>query len=259
MTHARTLLIDLAVLAGVGFALALLGPFGSFDAPFPRRLAYWVSLTIGGYAVYRPALGAAEWLASRLDLPRAAAWIAACLIATVPMSFLVWAVEGFYQPLGIPSFDEAATYYGNVLVVAAVLCLIFWFLGENAERQRAMPQLLRAPAVAVEAAPPPPRFLDRLPATAGRDLIALEMQDHYVLAHTATGQALLLMRMRDAVAELDGYEGAQVHRSWWVARKAVREVKRDGRNVRLVLTRGLEVPVARAAIATLQQSGWLSR
>ena len=259
MTRVRTVLIDLAILAGIGFMLALLGPFGSFAAPFPRRLAYWVCLTIGGYAFYRPALGGAEWLSERLDLPRAGTWVAACLVATVPMSILVWGAGGFYQPLGIPSFEVAAAYYGNVLVVAAVLCLIFWFVGENAERRRAVPHLLRAPAPGAEAVPPPPRFLDRLPASAGRDLIALEMQDHYVLAHTATGQAMILMRMRDAVAELDGHEGAQVHRSWWVARKAVREVKRDGRNVRLVLTRGLEVPVARAAVATLQQSGWLSR
>ena len=75
--------------------------------------------------------------------------------------------------------------------------------------------------------------------------------------HTALGSELILLRMRDAVAELDGIDGAQVHRSWWVARDAVEDVKRDGRNLRLVLTGGLEAPVSRARVAELKDSGWL--
>ena len=107
--------------------------------------------------------------------------------------------------------------------------------------------------------PPAPeaRFLDRLPAHLGSDLLALEMEDHYVRVHTALGSELILLRMRDAVAELGAIEGAQVHRSWWVARDAVEDVKRDGRNLRLVLTGGLEAPVSRARIAELKGAGWL--
>jgi DNA-binding LytR/AlgR family response regulator len=59
------------------------------------------------------------------------------------------------------------------------------------------------------------------------------------------------------VAELDGVEGAQVHRSWWVARDAVEDVKREERNVRLVLPGGLEAPVSRARVAELKDAGWL--
>ena len=40
------------------------------------------------------------------------------------------------------------------------------------------------------------------------------------------------MRLSDAVEELEGLEGAQTHRSWWVARDAVRGVERgDGRAI----------------------------
>ncbi len=252
MSGLRRVLIDLAVLAGIGFLLALLGPFGSFAAPFPLRLVYWVGLTIAGYAIYRPAMVAANLLAERLDLPRLAVWIAACILATVPMTALVIAAEGLFGAARTPGLEPAFQFYGYVLVIAAALCFVFWLAGDRHERRLAQPP--GTPEAEGPAAPP--RFLDRLPANAGRELIALEMQDHYVLAHTATGQAMILMRMRDAVAELDGIDGARVHRSWWVARKAVREVKRDGRNVRLVLARGLEVPVARAAVATLQSGGW---
>ena len=49
----------------------------------------------------------------------------------------------------------------------------------------------------------------------------------------------------------------QVHRSWLVARGAVPGVKREGRNVRLVLDDGLEAPVSRANVAALKDADWL--
>ena len=111
----------------------------------------------------------------------------------------------------------------------------------------------------VESPVPTTPFLDRLPPHLGRDLIALEMEDHYVRAHTPAGSTLILMRMRDAVAELTGVDGAQVHRSWWVARGHVTATDRDGRNVRLLLTGGIEAPVARGQLESLQAAGWLGR
>ena len=83
------------------------------------------------------------------------------------------------------------------------------------------------------------------------------MEDHYLRVHTALGSDLILLRMRDAVAELDGLDGAQVHRSWWVARRAVEKIERDGRNVRLVLATGLVAPVARNMVPVLKSGGWL--
>ena len=81
--------------------------------------------------------------------------------------------------------------------------------------------------------------------------------DLYVRVHTMLGSALVLMRLRDAVALVDEIEGMQVHRSWWVARGAVEEVLREGRNVRLRLPRGIEAPVARAKVAELRDARWI--
>ncbi|MFT4251060.1 MAG: LytTR family transcriptional regulator DNA-binding domain-containing protein, partial [Caulobacter sp.] len=50
----------------------------------------------------------------------------------------------------------------------------------------------------------------------------------------------------------------QVHRSWWVARRAVARVERDGRNLRLRLVDGEAAPIARAAVARLRAAGWLA-
>jgi len=261
-------LIDLSVAAGVGLMLALLGPFGSFVMPLPIRLAYWISLTVGGYVVYRPTMGLAEMWAERLDLPHAAMWVAGCLVATAPMTLLVWLVSGFSGARDPLTFQGAALYYGNVLVIAAIVSLVFWIFNERAERNA--PALGMGPAIKTSAGQAPTLppaaltkpsvpFLDRLPANIGRELLAMEMQDHYVMAHTAMGSSLILMRMRDAIGELPGIDGAQVHRSWWVARDAVRGVNREGRNVRLVLARGIVAPVARSQIGALQEAGWLSR
>ncbi len=83
------------------------------------------------------------------------------------------------------------------------------------------------------------------------------MEDHYVRVHTVLGSALVLMRLRDAMVLVAEVEGMQVHRSWWVARGAVEDVLRDGRNLRLKLPRGIEAPVARANIAVLRDARWV--
>ena len=58
------------------------------------------------------------------------------------------------------------------------------------------------------------------------------------------------------MTELEGIEGAQTHRSWWVAKDAVEAAKRgDGRAV-LTLKGGAEVPVSRAYARGLREAGW---
>jgi DNA-binding LytR/AlgR family response regulator len=96
--------------------------------------------------------------------------------------------------------------------------------------------------------PPVHSLLDQLPAELGSQIIALEMEDHYVRVHTALGSALVL------VGEI---EGVQAHRSWWVARGAVDDVLREGCNLRLKLARGIEAPVARAKVADLRDVSWI--
>jgi hypothetical protein len=110
-----------------------------------------------------------------------------------------------------------------------------------------------APPVAAAA----PRFLARIPARLGRDLVALQMEDHYLRIHTRLGSDLILLRMNDAVAELDGLDGLRVHRSWWVARAALEGVERDGKTMVLRLAGGLAVPVARDRQGEVRAAGWL--
>ena len=69
---------------------------------------------------------------------------------------------------------------------------------------------------------------------------------------------MILASLKDAVAGLDGLDGRQVHRSWWVARGAVAASLVRGRRYVLRLENGLDVPVSRASVAGLRAAGWLS-
>ena len=84
----------------------------------------------------------------------------------------------------------------------------------------------------------------------------MEAEDHYLRLHTSRGSDLILMRLADAVAELEGIEGARTHRSWWVAKDAVVDAKAsDGRAV-LKLKNGAEAPVSRTYARALRQARW---
>jgi DNA-binding LytR/AlgR family response regulator len=154
--------------------------------------------------------------------------------------------------MGGPQTAPFLQRYGDTLLIAMPAVTAYTLL-----RLR----LAASPPTRAEPATPPRRvaFLDRLPSRLGRELLCLEMEDHYVRAHTEAGSDLILMRMRDAVAELDGLPGLQVHRSWWVAEAAVAGHKRNGRQLSVSLKNGLEAPVARSAEPAVKAAGWLDR
>lgn len=254
---ARKLIVDLSIMATIGVILALVGPFGSFQEPLGSRLAAWLTFAFIGYAIYSPMSWVVDRLEASLDLPRFGLWVAACLFATAPMTAVVWIFQFYpWHRLQWPSLDQFATQYFYVLVIGGGVTALFHLLER---RGSTVPEA--AAAVPVAAIPPAatakPRFMDHLSPELGSDLIALEMEDHYVRAHTALGSELVLMRLRDAIADLDGVDGMQVHRSWWVARGAVEDIRRDGRTLRLVLAGGLEAPVSRANVSVLRQAGWV--
>jgi hypothetical protein len=92
----------------------------------------------------------------------------------------------------------------------------------------------------------------------GRDVIALQMEDHYVRVHTAKGSTLLLIPLIQAMAELQDVPGLRVHRGWWVAKAAVQGTVQDGRNLRLRLSNGLQAPVSRSSVAAARSAGLIT-
>lgn len=245
---ARGILVDLAIMTVIGLALAIIGPLGSFQEPLALRLVVWLGFAYIGYALYAPIDTLAQRAAPRLDLPVWALRLVACVVASIPMAVVVWVLPRLPDRLWMPGLERAIEHYLYVLLVGGLITFLvnlFQRASDGAQFREAAPSTSQV------------RFLERLPPALGSDLLALEMEDHYVRAHTLLGSDLILLRMRDAVAELEGLEGRQVHRSWWVARAAVEDVRRDGRNIRLVLENGIQAPVARANVRPLKDAGWL--
>lgn len=265
MRHLREISAELFVMAAIGLVMGLLGPFGSFAMPMPQRMLSWMLFALLGYACYRPVIAAGDALAAQTAVPRPAAMAMACAIAALPVTLLVAWMLGGLRASAIQA-DALVALYPYVLLVGGLTTTIQLLLFA---RRRAAPMTAIAPipgptavpeaALVAEpvAVPAAPAFLDRLPPAIGRDLLCLQMEDHYVRAHTPLGSALILMRMRDATAELGALEGARVHRSWWVARAAVERTVRRDRAVALRLVNGLDVPIARNALPELRAAGWL--
>lgn len=106
----------------------------------------------------------------------------------------------------------------------------------------------------------PPSFLDRLPATLGRDVVWLQAQEHYLRVTTAAGSHLLLQAFGPAVDDLTrlGIPGMQTHRSAWVAWGHVQRLDTRARSSAVVLHDGTRVPLGRRRLPQVVQA-WSAR
>lgn len=92
--------------------------------------------------------------------------------------------------------------------------------------------------------PPAPAFLKRFDPPVTGQVFAVQAQEHYVRVVTDAGAGTTLYRFGDALRELEGLRGLQVHRSFWVADAGVAALKQDRRGLRIVLRNGEQVPVS---------------
>ena len=183
--------------------------------------------------------------------------MAALIIACIPLAALGAVETRLFWParaMAMRPFE----YYGLTLLVAvpavgALLWLQFGhrFFLSGSSRVVTPPPIARTVEPLERSNPSP--LPDHLLANA----LCLQMEDHHVRVHLMGRSHLHYGVMRDVVGALDEADGLQVHRSWWVAKRAVREYRREGRSVSLILVNDLHVPVARNRVAVLRTHGWL--
>lgn len=236
--------VAVAVLGGV--FLALTGAFGSGDAPFVQRLLYWTSVMILG-GLWGHMCG---WAVGRhVDLDdRPWKTIGLLTVAiTGPLSVIVWAATGLIFDQQAPALQMLPSFLAPVCLVTAGALAINVFLG------RETPIQTRLATSQSEL----PLFLTRMPIKlAGAAIYAVQAEDHYLRIHSDRGSGLILMPLSQALKELEGLEGAQTHRSWWVSRAAVRAVERGNGRATLTLVNGLKVPVSRRYSRALRGDWW---
>lgn len=244
-----TVLRTLVGASVVGAFLGFIGAFGTLHAPFWLRLVYMLPMAWAGAVIGLFTFRLTVRLLPQFNDRRWIQGLVSGVIMTPPMTIVAWAVPHLTPNGGDPLW--ALPGYATVTLVS---CLGFSSLAVGLNRHA----YLLATHASTAASPPPVRFLERLPLKLrGAEVWAVQAEDHYLRLHTSKGQDLILLRLADAVAELDGIEGAQVHRSWWVARDAIADARRgDGRAV-LTLKDGSEVPVSRTYARLLREQGWI--
>jgi DNA-binding LytR/AlgR family response regulator len=236
-----------AVAFAAGVFLALVGALGSGGEPLGIRLVYWVPMLLAGAVIGQLA---GPWTTRRPRIGENAllVWAIVTVLVTIPVTALAWAYTAFI----FGGSDTRAFFYflTSVTLVTGVVTAIMMLINRPGPATHAPPTGQPASA--------PIRFLDRVPGNLkGGAIYAVQAEDHYLRIRTSKGSDLILMRLADAIAELEGIEGAQTHRSWWVAKDGIASAKRTEGRLSLVLKDGAEAPVSRPNAKALRESGWL--
>lgn len=267
MKRLRRVLLELWAMLPVAAVVGFLGPFGTYlSGDFLLRAGRWWIMLMGAYILARPTLIAWRAIARATRLPRGSLVFWGMVASSFPMA-LIWRLVGR---------DEVRLLggYAGLLPFTLLCCLLVMTIAWWAERADA--HLLRyyddhmgpaSPFVSPSTDGAPPltpmagkqvRLHQRLSPAFTGPIIALESEDHYVRIHGPHGSELILMRLRDAIAEMDDVPGAQTHRSWWVAKAALADGASVSKGREIRLTNGLSAPIARDSLDPLRQSGFLS-
>lgn len=211
--------------------LAITGPFGTYDAlPLLPRAVYWAVVVIVSVALRWAVIWVQHRLAWRsFAMERVVDVIYAALLAGV-----ISVGNSLFFGFG-PSMSGFLVLFGTVLAISAVISVIsyFFFAAEDDGDDDGAGQGFA-------------RFMRRLPVDKRGTLIRIAAEDHYLRVVTEKGEAMILMRLVDAEAELGPDEGMRVHRSHWIVPGAVVSSQRYRGQTRLMMQDGFEVPVSRS-------------
>ncbi|MDQ8029638.1 MAG: LytTR family DNA-binding domain-containing protein [Brevundimonas sp.] len=244
----RRLAVRGALALAFGVALALLEPFGLGEDQLLFRLGFWTAMMAVWFILFS-AIDLAAQMTPLERLHPLGRFLLVSALAAGPMVVISQSAtdEGFV----LTDLLEIVEGLGQVLLIAGAFegltALIFaqWFAPGAQDRG---PTPAAGPEITEDGLPP---LVQKLPFAMRGAVVCLQMEDHYVRVHTTRGSALVLMRLSDAIGELQGTPGLQVHRSWWVAEAAVRGVDRSARAVRVHLSNGVIAPVSRPYVQAL--------
>jgi len=236
--------LEFAGLSVMGLFLAALQTFDARHDAWWLDVLYWQLAMLGGgviAALIEPAVY--RHLKAR---PRLFA-ITQALAMTPPITLWIGVLGAVFHGR-VPRLEQLILPVGSVLVVNAAVVILAWLLRTAAARPT-------SPAPSSDAAPAEIRA-KLAPRLARARLIAIAAEDHYLRIHTEVGSDLVLMRLADALEALKDSDGLQVHRSWWVARRAVQTVQwKKGRGT-LSLEGDLSVPVSETFAPVVRTLDW---
>lgn len=269
MNWLRRALLELWAIFVIAAVVGFLGPFGSYlKDNLVNRIVEWWMLLMGAYLFVRPWILALRWVAKSTSLPASALSIWGVALTSVPLA-MTW------RAVGQDAYRELDGYSGlvpfSLLCALAVLGTERWAarIDRRLRLQQELQQGFAAAAGSLgeaerstglaDQAVAEPSLQSRLSGSFEGPIMALQSEDHYVRVHGSRGSELLLLRLRDAIQEMGGVPGQQVHRSWWVANEGVSKVEQSGRNWVIKLKNGEYAPIARDSLYRLQQAGFVAK
>lgn len=223
--------------------VAVAGPFGTYRTlDLPLRLALaavLIGISIGAAAAVRAII---VGVVGVRGFWRCALLTAGCLGLLVPsMCLLALKLPPYKMHMQMPGWWELSLF-------GALCSLSLSAYRKGTDRRSLSPAKgARQADLGTERAAEhaSPRILDRIPDDSRGELLSISVRDHYVDVRTTEGEASLLMRLSDAIAETEGVKGAQVHRSHWVAWAAVTGAEKTITRLVLKLSDGTVVPVSK--------------
>lgn len=276
----RRFLLELWVVLPIAVIVGFLGPFGTYlSGDFLSRAGRWWAILMGAYVVMRPTMEIWRSLARATALPQGSLVFWGMVLSSFPMT-LLWRLVGRDEVRLLGGYSGLLPF---TLLCSLLVMLVAWWAeradvhllryydasisgnsaiglwtsGGSPTNANFLPVSNDAGQSATSIRASRPRLYARLSPQFTGDILALESEDHYVRVHGMQHSELLLLRLRDAIAEMDESLGEQTHRSWWVARNAVAEVAGSGRNRYLRLVNGTRALVARDSVDRLSRSGFL--
>lgn len=253
--------------AGIAGLMIVTGGFRTDSLPLPQRAGFWLLLM--GWNALKWQLLFARFVRKPQDWPRVAAIGTVLLNLPLPAE-IVWSARA----VGVGAVTMPGMVWARAAAIG-VLALAVCIATVRAIRPAASAPHPLAGGADVEApdsaaalpSPSPSRkregsddfgLLARA-HVAPDALLAVEAEDHYCRVRAREGGGLHHYRFGDALAELAGLDGAQVHRGAWVAAHAVTGARRDGRRWLLQLRDGSKVPVSATYLPEVRRRGWLTR
>ena len=237
----------------LGALFAFLGVYNTHELPYFKRFVFWSTTMIVG--LLSTGLWG-RWVFEKL-FPQQHLLIKLLAIAaliSVPVTLVLAAFDHKY------GLDWSAyiwlLQYRYVIVVSSIVIGGGYFVLKAQGVLDTEPPQPDSVEIAKnnEAAMAVRQFLTRLPAELhDTQLFAVASEDHYLRVITDKGESLILMRLSDALRELEPVPGMQTHRSWWVGSDAIIDSERTKGKTILRIKSGESVPVSRTFDKTVKE------
>lgn len=221
------------VFNGLVAGFAAFGPFGTYDAmPLWSRVVFWALIMAAVGLLMHISVAIALVAPSFARFPRAVRLGVAAMVAAVPGVAVVIFV---FRVMVAPSMGaDAFPYLWMQVASIGWLACLYEFREPARDRTE-----IRARDVVRSA------FHDRLPPGQVHDIVSISMKDHYAEVTTRAGRHLVLIRLADAIAELEGVQGLRIHRSHWIALGHLVAVSGSAKKPVAVLSDGRELPISK--------------